>query len=88
VAWAETHSRDLRASGMFYEGVMGWTHGPESDGYRVFERHGEQVAGMMAMPPGVPAEVPSYWMAYFAVDDVDRGCRRVAELGGSVLRRQ
>ena len=85
VAWVETQSRDLQASGAFYESLMGWTQGPEADGYRIFERDGVQVAGLMAVPAEVPNEVPSYWMVYFAVDDVDRACARAGELGGSTL---
>ena len=34
------------------------------------------------MNPMVPAEVPSYWLAYFAVEDVDAKFARVLELGG------
>ena len=30
----------------------------------------------------VPAEVPSYWMVYFAVDDVDGSFRKAIEAGG------
>jgi len=85
VAWLEAQSRDLQASGAFYESLLGWTKGPEVDGYRVFERDGEQVAGLMAVPAEVPPEVPSYWLVYFAVDDVDEACTRAGELGGSKL---
>jgi predicted enzyme related to lactoylglutathione lyase len=83
VAWVENQSRDVQASGAFYERLLGWIQGPEIDGYRVFGRDGEQVAGLMAMPTEVPAEAPSYWLIYFAVDDVDRARARVGELGGS-----
>ena len=33
------------------------------------------------MNPMVPAEVPSYWLVYFAVDDVDASFRKAIELG-------
>jgi predicted enzyme related to lactoylglutathione lyase len=43
--------------------------------YRV-SLDGESVAGAWEMNPMVPAQVPSYRQAYFAVDDVDARSRR------------
>jgi predicted enzyme related to lactoylglutathione lyase len=40
---------------------------------------------MMAMPPDVAPEVPSHWMAYITVDDVDAASAKVTELGGKLL---
>ena len=31
----------------------------------------------------VPAEVPSYWLVYFDVDDVDKAFKRAIELGAT-----
>jgi hypothetical protein len=42
---AEAQSRDLQASGAFYESLLDWTQGPEADGYRVFKHDGEQLRG-------------------------------------------
>ncbi|SEO84411.1 VOC family protein [Trujillonella endophytica] len=85
VAWVECQSRDVPASEAFYAELLGWHARPPSDGYRVLELGGEQVAGLMAMPDEVPSAVPGYWLPYFAVDDVDSACGRVEELGGGVL---
>lgn len=85
VAWVENQSRDVAASQDFYTQLLGWAPGRETDGYRIFESDGEQVAGLMAMPEGVPAEAPSYWLVYLAVADLDRACRAVGELGGQVI---
>ena len=35
--------------------------------------------------PDVPAEVPSHWMAYITVNDVDAVVKKVPELGGEVM---
>ena len=37
------------------------------------------------MNPMVPAEVPSYWMPYFRVADVEAAFRRALELGAREL---
>ena len=36
----------------------------------------------------VPAEVPSYWMVYFTVDDVDAPHRTAVEAGARELSRR
>jgi predicted enzyme related to lactoylglutathione lyase len=43
-----------------------------------------RVAGTVAMPPGVPDEVPAYWLTWFAVEDADAAVDRVQQHGGSV----
>jgi predicted enzyme related to lactoylglutathione lyase len=35
--------------------------------------------------PGLPAEVPSYWMIYFDVDSVDESFRRAVAAGASEM---
>ena len=35
------------------------------------------------MSDQVPAEVPSYWQVYFAVDDVDAAHRKALDLGAT-----
>ena len=55
---------------------------PEGPPYYQFELGGERIAGGMEMNPMVPAEVPSYWLVYFAVDDIESAFRTVIEAGG------
>lgn len=79
----------------FYTELFGWNHesmtmptGPDMPEmtYHLFrEGAGETVkdrAGMLQMPPGVPA--PSHWLPYIAVDDVDACCDEAASLGGTI----
>ncbi|MEZ5383752.1 MAG: VOC family protein [Microthrixaceae bacterium] len=85
VCWVETDSRDPEASKTFYETVFGWTTTGDADGYRVFGRNGDQVGGLMAMPAEVPEMVPSYWLVYFKVADVDQACQATTDLGGAIV---
>ena len=43
------------------------------------------IAGMMAMPENMPAQVPSYWMPYFQVADLDASTDKAKSLGASVM---
>jgi predicted enzyme related to lactoylglutathione lyase len=49
--------------------------------YTEFLLDGQSVADAREMNPMVPAEVPSYWRVYFAVDDVDGTFRKAIEAG-------
>lgn len=86
MSWVELNSRDVDAAKRFYPAVFGWaveSHEGEMT-YHEFHLGSQAVGGMMSMPPQVPAEVPSHWLTYFGVDDVDASARKVSELGGTV----
>jgi predicted enzyme related to lactoylglutathione lyase len=88
--WNELMTRDTGAAGKFYSQLLGWKmadSGMPGMDYTMFKVDGleQSAGGMMAMPPEVPAYVPSHWMSYITVDDIDATCARVKELGGSVL---
>ncbi|HEY6058347.1 MAG TPA: VOC family protein [Candidatus Limnocylindrales bacterium] len=85
-SWAELNARGIEKAIPFYEAVFGWTArtSPVEGGtpYTEFLVDGESTAGGQEMQPMVPAEVPSYWMVYFGVDDVDHSYRKALEAGG------
>ena len=87
MTWVELNSRNVDAAKRFYPQVFGWepvTHeGPME--YTEFMSGGQAVAGMMAMAPMVPAEVPPYWMVYFGTDDVDASVDKAGGLGAEIL---
>ncbi len=83
--WAELSARGIDRAIPFYERVFGWTHrtSPMGDAgdYTEFLLDGESIAGGTEMNPMVPAEVPSYWLVYFNVDDVDASYARALDAG-------
>ena len=86
--WAELNARGIEKATAFYADVFGWTAStsPMGEGqgdYTTFALDGQQMVGGLEMMPMVPAEVPSYWMVYFIVADVDEGFRRALELGAT-----
>jgi hypothetical protein len=85
-AWAELSARGLDRAAAFYESAFGWKAHPTQmlDGseYIEFQAGAQSIAGAMEMPAMVPAEVPSYWMAYFGVADVDTAFGAALGLGG------
>jgi uncharacterized protein len=83
MCWNELITTDVEASKAFYSSVFGWSWGGGGD-YHEFEIDGRSVGGMMAKPPTMPAEIPSQWGVYFAVDDIDAAVARIRELGGAL----
>ena len=84
LTWVELQSRDLERSHAFYGAVFGWEP-RASDGYTEYQLAGRSVAGGMTMPEMVPAEVPSYWMPYFAASDPDAKAQQAVQLGGQLI---
>jgi uncharacterized protein len=87
--WAELNARGLERAIPFYEAIFGWTHttNEASDGapaYTQFQRDGEQLAGAFEMSQDIPAGVPSFWMVYFNVEDVDATAKAVVDAGGTL----
>lgn len=84
LTWVELGTRDQPKAHAFYGTVFGWGTQPSPD-YTEFTQDGSSVAGCMDLPPNVPAEVPGYWMPYFAAGDPAAQGARAEELGGTVV---
>jgi predicted enzyme related to lactoylglutathione lyase len=95
LSWNELVTRDPDAAKRFYGEVFGWrTSSMDYAGaqYTVWHLAGEGepeprtgIGGMMPMVGEQwPADLPSHWMVYFAVEDADSSASRSEELGGRV----
>lgn len=87
-SWADCISTDAAKSKQFYADVMGWDSdempmGDSGAMYTMFKHDGHYVAGLGPAQVGSP--MPSHWMSYVAVDDVDAIAPKVTELGGKIL---
>ncbi len=90
MGWAELNSRGAEKAIPFYTKLFGWgekktTGSGGNPDYTEFQLAGKSIAGAMEMNPMVPKEVPSYWMVYFNVDDVDKAFKKVTEAGGKEM---
>ena len=85
--WAELNARSIEKVKPFYKKLFGWAEkkSPMGEGqpgeYTEFQVAGESIAGGVEMNAMVPAEVPSYWLVYFNVDDVDKAAKKAIDLG-------
>ena len=87
--WNELVTDDTEACEAFFTALMGWTTdtNPMEDGgvYTFFKQGDRPVGGMMSLQSLGLKDVPSHWMAYLTVEDVDAACARCRELGGDIL---
>jgi predicted enzyme related to lactoylglutathione lyase len=86
--WNELMTRDVPGAEKFYTELLGWNAadgGMPGTKYTLFKAADKDAGGMMNMPPDVPNEVSSHWMAYITVDDIDALTGKVGELGGEIL---
>jgi len=85
--WAELNARGIDKAVAFYRSVFGWdakksdAAGADAPPYTEFQLGGESLAGAMEMAPMIPKEVPSYWMPYFNVADVDASFKKATGAG-------
>jgi hypothetical protein len=82
--WSELLSGDVDKSKEFYSEVFGWGWGGAPE-YAEVQVGGRSVAGLMARPPMLPAEVPDYWQIYFGSADLEADIQKAGELGGTVV---
>ncbi|MGC1481634.1 MAG: VOC family protein [Chthoniobacterales bacterium] len=84
IAWSELTSSDPDAAITFYSELFGWTSEkaptPEMD-YTMLKAGDQTFGGVMAPPePGIP----SHWLNYVSVPDVDEAAKKAESLGGTV----
>lgn len=86
-SWNELMTTDLAGAQVFYGELLGWTFNEDNSAgmpYTLVKAGGEDVGGMMAMPPEAKG-APSAWGSFVTVDDVDKQAGRVESLGGKVI---
>ncbi len=86
--WNETLTRDPAASKAFYTQLFGWTceemdMGPGGT-YTMFKAGDTMAGGMMEIGGEKFEGVPTHWLSYITVDDVDASTAKAESLGAKV----
>ena len=87
--WNELLTTDAGVARAFYGDLFGWSYTEHqmADGgiYVVATVDGQPVGGMLAMTGDGFKGVPSHWMGYVTVADVNGLAEKTVSLGGTVL---
>jgi predicted enzyme related to lactoylglutathione lyase len=87
LAWTDARLTDPEAGKAFYAAVFGYTYEPIPGGppdYSTF-KVGDDIRGGIGGMMGASPEVPSHWLPYFSVVDVDAAIAAAESGGGRVL---
>lgn len=85
--WHDLMTRDPAKARVFYAELMAWKINEVDMGpmgkYAMLLNGAEGLGGIMPLT-GAPAQVPSHWIQYVSVEDVDAACKTAASAGGKV----
>ncbi|MEL6527473.1 MAG: VOC family protein [Chloroflexota bacterium] len=88
IGWVDLTVDDADGIRDFYKAVVGWEAKPHAMGeyndYDISNADGEVVTGI-CHKRGINADIPSQWMIYIVVADVDASVKTVIEQGGEVV---
>jgi predicted enzyme related to lactoylglutathione lyase len=84
VSWNELISNDVAGATKFYTGLFGWqTEAFQGGGdYTLFKQGDTMVGGLMQCPK---SGVPSHWLPYVTVADVDASAAKAKSLGAQIV---
>jgi predicted enzyme related to lactoylglutathione lyase len=85
--WHDLMSTDAEKALSFYQGLLGWSTDVQDMGtgpYTMVKVGDKHVGGIV--PLDASHGLPSHWISYISVDDLDASCKRIGELGGKVLQ--
>lgn len=89
IHWSELCTGDVAAAKAYYKKACGWTIVPmDMPGgvYNVCSIGEQMVAGIMDLKELGDPNLPSHWMTYIAVKDVDKTAEMTAQSGGEIVR--
>jgi predicted enzyme related to lactoylglutathione lyase len=82
----QLNTSDPEAAQRFYSELFGWRIeqvGVPDNPYWGIYRGNTLNGGMMPLPPGAP--MPSHWLAYFGIDDIEAAAEQIGSSGGRVM---
>jgi predicted enzyme related to lactoylglutathione lyase len=88
-AWHELHTKDYDDAVKFYQDVFAWETDVMSDTpefrYTTLGAGDAAKAGILDASGYLPAEVPSSWHTYFAVESTDAAVAKAVAMGATVI---
>jgi len=84
IGWAELMTSDPQGAIQYYTGLFGWETEPFTAGateYMMFKFEGVPFGGMLKTPT---PDIPTHWLNYVNVADIDAQIAKSAELGGKL----
>lgn len=88
--WNELNTHAPEKAREFYSKVIGWQFEempmPHGGAYLIAKQDGKPVAGVFPMSGPDFEGMPSHWLSYLAVDNVDQRLAAAKQAGAQVIR--
>ncbi len=88
--WHELNTWEPETALAFYGNTLGWQFEPaplpDGAAYWIARKDGRPVGGIFALTAPDYDGIPSHWMTYMSVADIDRAETETASAGGEVTR--
>lgn len=87
--WNELMTDDVERAKNFFSATLGWTFNemPMDEGFTYWvAMSGDTVVGGLMSTEDFQHDIPSHWLGYIEVDDIDMRLAKVVEAGGSIIR--
>lgn len=84
--WFELVTQDTKKANAFYTELLGWKTKPQKMGDMTYTMIENGEAGVAGMVPAPTDAVPSHWIAYCSVDDVDARAKDTVAAGGAIVQ--
>lgn len=89
MTWCEVNSRDANKATDFYIKLCGLADQqmpiPSGGVYHMLNRNGNYAFGIFQMDPNWDASIPSHWLTYFAVSDLNETVMKATAAGAKVV---
>jgi len=89
-SWLELNTHQPEDAVVFYNKTLGWvfepTDLPQGGAYWVARHNNKPVGGVFALDNTDPGDIPSHWMTYMRVSDIDKAQTEALKAGGEVIR--
>lgn len=83
--WTDVSTFSLTKATRFYSKVLGWSLSDDGSGYHFASTGRQPYSGLYEMPAFFQKiKMPSFWMSYIAVDNVDEVAAKAKHLGAKV----
>jgi predicted enzyme related to lactoylglutathione lyase len=88
--WHELNTWEPDVALAFYARTLGWQFDPaplpDGSNYWIAHSEGNAMGGVFALTAPRYSGIPSHWMTYMAVGDIDQAERDAAKAGGEIMR--
>lgn len=87
--WTELATSNVQAAKDFYGKVFGWQFVDQSMGdttYTMIKLNDQSFGGIWAIPKDKEGQIPSHWMSYILVEDVEKSLEKALKNGAAVMK--